>query len=103
MRSTVPASEQEDDSERGERHVADDSCDVDRRLPAHLPAVDHVGAHRPGAESEATAASGAALRRVLAAAASAAASDLRGRDDYDPIALVGFAVDTLDRDRVLGL
>jgi hypothetical protein len=80
-----------------------DACDVDGGLPAHLFAVDHESADGAGAKGEAAPASEAAPGDILAAPTSPAASDLRGRDDYDPIALIGVAVDTLDRDRVLGL
>lgn len=47
------APEQEHDSERGERQLEDDAADVDRRLPAHMPSLDHVRAHGAGADGEA--------------------------------------------------
>ena len=85
------APEQEHDSQRGERQLEHDAADVDRRLPAHLPSVNHVRAHGAGAEYEAATASGAAAGRILSATSTSAAADGRGGDEHGPVAFIGVA------------
>jgi hypothetical protein len=64
----LAASQQKRDSKRGAGEMDQDPRDVKGRVPTYVPALDDVRANGARAEAEASAASGAASGRVLAAA-----------------------------------
>src|SRR6266508_4231004 len=96
---------QEDDAD--DLASEDDPVEIDGGLPAHVVSFADVDAGRLGAETETSARARSALAVVrcptFTSAAARASADRRGRNDGDPVALVGFAEHPLYRQGISGL